>query len=225
MHAARLRRRHPVLAFHGDLSTGGDLLDRRTLEQLVGVGEFRVTFDGEDLRSSRSGSHESSAARLERVRSNLGDLRTVRRPLTVCARLPSQDHGEPSPHVERYHRVLRGDGRFDLTLCTPPEILVEQPTPTSFVVRPEGRVDRCSPPSAPIPRMLERRHRRDRVRALGVPRAPRCVDTTPTSPPAHLPRRPRARRRVARSRRAQGAIRHPGHTALSLHVQTALGRC
>jgi hypothetical protein len=150
-HAERLRRRHPGLAFQSDLSTGGDLLEQRAFEQLVdlGVGEFRVTFDGEDLRSSRSSSYGGSAARLEQVWSNLADLRTVRRPFTVCVRLPAEDHGELSPHVERYHRVLRGDTRFDLTLCTPPEILAEEPAPTSFVVRPDGRVDRCSPLAAP----------------------------------------------------------------------------
>lgn len=145
-HAARLRRRHPGLAFQSDLSTGGDLLDRHTFEQLVdlGVGEFRVTFDGEDLRETRQGSHGGPAARLERVWSNLADLRTVRRPFTVCVRLPAEDPGELGPHVQRYHRVLRGDTRFDLFLCTPPEVLAEEPEPASFVVRPDGRVDRCS---------------------------------------------------------------------------------
>lgn len=146
-HAARLRRRHPGLAFQSDFSTGGDLLDRRTFEQLVdlGVGEFRVTFDGADLRETSSpGAHGGSAARLERVWSNLAELRTVRRPFTVCVRLPAEDHGELGPHVQRYHRVLRGDTRFDLHLCTPPEVLAEEPAPASFVVRPDGRVDRCS---------------------------------------------------------------------------------
>jgi uncharacterized protein len=146
-HAARQRRRFPALKFQSDLSTGGDLLDRRTFEQLVdlGVGEFRVTIDGEDLRAPRCGGRGGSAARLEQVWSNLADLRTVRRPFTVCVRLPADDQGELGPHIERYHRVLRGDTRFDLALCTPPDLLADEPEPASFVVRPDGRVDRCSP--------------------------------------------------------------------------------
>lgn len=147
-HAAHLRRRNPRLAFTSDLSTGGDLLDRALFQRLVdmGVAEFRVTFDGEDLRDHvGSCSSGGSAARLERVWSNLAGLLTVRRPFTVQLRLPADNVDHLDPHVERYHKVFRGDSRFDLTLCTPPEVLAEELPPTSFVVRPDGRVDRCSP--------------------------------------------------------------------------------
>jgi len=145
-HVAHLRRKHPRLSFHSDLSTGGDLLDRATFERLVGlgVGEFRVTFDAEDLSAVGHHARGGSAARLDRVWSNLAELRTVRRPFTVCVRLPGGEGGL-GQHVERYHRVVRGDSRFDLALCTPPELLWEEPDASSFVVRPDGCVDRCSP--------------------------------------------------------------------------------
>ena len=143
-HARALRRRHPELAFTSDLSTGGDLLDRRTFERLVdlGVSEFRVTFDGRDLRSGR-----------ERAWRNLAALREVRRPFTVCVRVPGVEDegvgGEGMGDLERYHSVLQGDSRFDLSLCNPPRG-VDRGTrggrgATAFVVRPDGRVERCSP--------------------------------------------------------------------------------
>ena len=160
-HACHLRRRNPRLVFSSDMSTGGDLLDRHLFERLVdlGVSEFRVTFDGDDLRDHADTRCQGGpTARVERVWSNLAELLTVRRPFTVQLRLPVDDPDQLDPYVERYHRVFRGDSRFDLTLCTPPEVLAEEIPATSFVVRPDGRVDRCSPLASDESRAIGRIH-------------------------------------------------------------------
>ena len=55
------------------------------------------------------------------------------------------------------------------------------------------------------PKALARRHRRRRLRRAHLHRAPSSTGSSPTRPPAHLTRRPRARRAVARPRRTPGS--------------------
>ena len=175
-HVRDLRRSHPHIDFESDMSTSGHLLDRKTVRELVALDlrEFDVQLDGpgrwHDLRRLMRGGRGS----MNRIWTNLLSLRSIPGDFSLRLQMPvdSECYSDVPGFVDRFQESFGHDRRFDLQLQISPvgegscrkdvrDHVSRQGSSTSFVVRPNGWVDRCSaqPEDQPhLGRLLETGH-------------------------------------------------------------------